>query len=176
MTWSDRSVDLRFGRERGKMEMFKAEHSDRCRAEGDEVKDGGGERVELHAAGVRGLPWWLEWNDKKAGQYRHLAQIVIAETRHGIVTFVRAQRRVSACKEWISQLQTSLMLLGMSGSTLNEAALHPTKPFEWQSNPFQLIPLATWWLVCMRVWVCSCLWLGLRERAGGGGGGGWIVV
>lgn len=48
---------LHLSGEQGKIEMFQGEHSDRCRAKGDEVEDGGGERVERHAAGVRGLSW-----------------------------------------------------------------------------------------------------------------------
>lgn len=71
--------------------MFHWEHSDRCRAEGDESEDGGGERVEMHAAGVKGLSWWLERNEKEAGQYRHLAHIRTIEMVCGTVTFIRAQ-------------------------------------------------------------------------------------
>lgn len=162
ITSRDRSLDLRFRREQGKMEMFQGEHSDRCRAEGDEVEDGGGERVELHVAEVRVLSWWLEWNEKKAGQRWHFAHMRTIEMSCGTVSFIRSQS-VSVCKEWIP------LLLGMiSGSVLNGPApwLQPTKPFEWQSNHSQLIPLATWW-ACL--YACVGVLISAAERAGGGG-------
>lgn len=119
----DHRFDLLFRREQGEMEMFQGEHSDRCTSKGDEMEDGGRERVELHAAGVRGLPWWLEGNDKKACQYRHLAHIRTFETRCGTLTFSRTRQRVLVWKKRIPLLQTSLVILEtMSGSTLNEPA------------------------------------------------------
>lgn len=91
---------------------------------------GGGEWVELHAAGVRGLSWRLEWNEKKAVWYQHLTHIRTIEMRCGsTVTFIRAQQRVSVWKERIPLLREQ-----------------PTKPFEWQSNHSQLM------LVC----TCGC--------------------
>lgn len=143
--------------------MFQGEHSDRCRAKGDEVEDGGGERVELHAAGVRGLSWWLEWNEKEAGQYRHLAHMCTIEMLYGTVTFIRAQRSLCSKSERIPLTHA----LVWYPEWCLAASLQPTKPFECQSNYSQPNPLATWWLVCMRVWVCWCLRLCIRERAGG---------